>query len=209
VRQIVKRPEPASLTTYRHTPSCTYDDYREKDELRDVLVAEQGALCCYCMGTIGPDWGRMKIEHWRSKTRHPQDQLKYLNLLGGCMGGETQPYRLQHCDTHKRNADLRYNPANSSHHIAARIIYGFDGSVGSTDIAFSVELNDVLNLNLPHLKNNRKRAWDAVLQWWKSEKNRLHRQPSKTRIKKKITQQTGPYCQAAVYLLQRKLAEMS
>ncbi|MBZ5636918.1 MAG: TIGR02646 family protein [Acidobacteriia bacterium] len=213
MRQIVKGQEPASLIAYRKTPGCNYDDYREKEELRDALVAEQGAICCYCMGRIESAWGSMKIEHWRSQTGHPTEQLKYQNLLGGCTGGEGLPQHLQHCDTRKGNADLHWNPANPMHHIETRVKYTLDGAISSPDPAFDTQLNEVLNLNLPQLKNNRKGAWDSALKWWKDEKNKLHAPPPRERIEQIMIRLSStplsPFCQVAIYLLREKIARMA
>jgi hypothetical protein len=167
------------------------------------------------MGRIEPVWGSMKIEHWRSQTGHDEDQLSYRNLLGGCMGGEGQPPRLQHCDTRKADSELKFNPADPAHHIETWIAYSFDGSIRATDDDFNARLDNVLNLNLPIIKNNRKSVWDAVMKWWKSEKNRLHGPPSKEQIEGEIDRHTHsprnllPYCQVAIYVLRQKLAGMT
>jgi uncharacterized protein (TIGR02646 family) len=214
VRQITKQPEPASLTTHRLTPHCDYDNYRQKDELREALVGEQGALCCYCMGRIRADWGFMKIEHWRSQERYEGDQLKYWNLLGGCKGGEGQPRHLEHCDTRKGDADLQWNPADPAHHIETRISYALDGTIRSGDLVFNQQLNDVLNLNLPQIKNNRKGVLSALLEWWRREKDRLRAPVPRVHIEREIEEWTRsagdltPYCQVAVWWLQQKLAGM-
>lgn len=211
MRQIVKLAEPASLTAYRHTADCDYDGYREKDELRNRLAAEQGGLCCYCMGRIEPDWDSMKIEHWRSQSRFPADQLRYRNLLGGCLGGEGRPPRLQHCDTRKGDETLRWNPADPAHHIETRIAYASDGTIRSGDRTFDRQLNNVLNLNLPHLKNSRRGVLTGVLDWWKMEKSRHHRPPSRRRIEREINNLThcaasySPFCQVAVWWLRQRL----
>jgi uncharacterized protein (TIGR02646 family) len=215
VKEIVKRTEPADLTAYRQVAGSNYDGYQQKDELRNSLAAEQGALCCYCMGRIEPEWDEMKIEHWRSQTKYPADQLTYLNLLGGCMGGQGQPYRKQHCDTHKGDADLQYNPADPAHHVETRILYLADGTIQANDAVFDKQLNDVLNLNLELLKNSRKSVLTAILEWWRDERDRLHRAPSKARIQEELDQRTGgvgghsPFCQVAVWWLEQKLAGMA
>jgi len=214
VKQIVKRPEPANLTAYRHVANSDYDGYRQKDELRNSLVAEQGALCCYCMGRIEPAWGKMKIEHWRSQEHYELDRLSYWNLLGGCMGGEGQPRRKQHCDTHKGDSDLQYNPADPAHHVETRILYLADGTIQANDAVFDGQINNVLNLNLEHLKNGRKSVLTGVLEWWRTERDRLHKAPSKARLKQELDQRTGgvgpyhPFCHVAVWWLQQKLAGM-
>jgi uncharacterized protein (TIGR02646 family) len=214
VRQIAKRPEPPSLTAHRLTPHSDYDNYREKDELREALVGEQGALCCYCMQRIRVAATEMKIEHWRSQSGFPAQQLSYRNLLASCLGGHGQPGHLQHCDTKKGDQDLRWNPAEPAHHIETRITYALDGAIRADDAAFANQLNDVLNLNLPQIKNNRKGVLTALLDWWKTEKNRLNGPPPKERIEREIDQRTNgagnllPYCQVAVWWLGQKLARM-
>ena len=156
MRAITKGAEPASLTAYRKTSHCNYDDYNDKDALRHSLISEQRALCCYCMSRIQNDPTTMKIEHWRSQSHYQAEQLNYRNLLAACLGGHGQPLPLQHCDTKKANRELLWNPADPAHHIETRIRYDTDGSIRSNDPAFDSELVDVLNLNLPLLKNNRK-----------------------------------------------------
>ena len=75
----------------------------------------------------------MKIEHWRCRSRFPELDLQYRNLLGACRGNMGQPVRLQHCDTRKGEAELKWNPADPVHHIETRIRYETDGSIRSED----------------------------------------------------------------------------
>jgi hypothetical protein len=166
------------------------------------------------MGRIRTDWGSMKIEHWMSQRHHSREQLKYQNLLGGCMGGEGQPPALQHCDTRKKDLDLQWNPANPAHHIETRVSYGLDGTISSDNTVFNRQLNDVLNLNLPRIKNNRRSSLTAMLDWWKDQKNKLHRPPPKVVLEQEIESHAGgngelnPYSQVAVWFLREKLAGM-
>lgn len=215
MRQIVKGREPASLTSHRQSKHSDYGNYQDKDDLRTSLVAEQRGLCCYCMKRIHADATLMKIEHWRSQQRHQRDQLKYLNLLGGCLGGEGMPRDLQHCDTRKGDADLTFNPADPSHHIEARISYSLDGSIHSDHRAFNRELEDVLNLNVEVIKNQRKGVLDVVVAWWKDEKQRLHGPPARAHIERVIARHANgvgslmPYCRIAIWWLEQKLASMA
>ena len=214
MRAITKRREPVSLTAHRQTPHCDYDNYTAKDDLRHALVNEQRGLCCYCMGRICNGPTAMKIEHWRCRAHHPGEQLKYRNLLAACRGGEGQPPNLQHCDTRKGNRDLEWNPADPAYHIETRIRYELDGSIHADDADFDDQLNDVLNLNLPVLKNNRKGIYDAVLRWWRSQKKRNHGRVPRERLERERARHgTGvgeltPYAQVAVWLLGQKLAGM-
>jgi len=205
MRAITKGAEPASLTQHRLTQHCDYDNYAAKDELRAALHAEQRGLCCYCMGRIRVDADAMKIEHWQCQANYADQQLVYRNLLGACLGGTGQPRDKQHCDTRKGNDDIRWNPADPTHQIEARLKYDPDGTIRSNDAEFDGQLNDVLNLNHALLRNNRKGILDGVLQWWKAEK------PIPTnRIEREIDRMTDggelrPYCQVAVWWLRQKL----
>ena len=215
MREISKGPEPASLTLHRHSPPCDYDNYTGKADLRPALVAEQRGLCCYCMGRIHNGPAAMKIEHWRCQTSYPAEQLNYRNLLGACLGGHGQPAHLQHCDTRKGNSDLQWNPADPAHHIETRVRYEMDGAIRSDDPAFDNQLDDVLNLNLSLLQNNRKSVLDAVLDWWKREKARIGGPVPRERFVRERDKciagnaELTPYCQIAAWWLGQRLARMA
>lgn len=208
MRTIVKGPEPADLRAHRETPHGDYDNYPGKDGLREALVAEQRGLCCYCMGRIRAARGGMKIEHWRSQARYPEEQLDYANLLGACSGGEGGRRRDQHCDTRKADRDLLWNPADPGHRVEARVRYGVDGSVRADDEEFDAQLESVLNLNLPFLKNQRKSVLDAVLTWWSS----LAEGVGRSRLEQEVGRRTSgdgplePYVGVAVWWLEQGIA---
>ena len=215
MRQIAKGAEPASLTAHRQTPPCDYDNYTPKDDLRHALVTEQRGLCCYCMGRVHNGPTTMKIEHWRCQSRHPAEQLIYRNLLGACLGGNGQPAHLQHCDTRKGDSDLQWNPAEAAHHIETRVRYELDGSIHADDAVFDGQLHEVLNLNLPLLKNNRKGILDAVLAWWRGEKARISGPVPRERFVRERDKhiagngEIAPYCPVAVWWLGQRLARMA
>ncbi len=215
MRAIIKSPEPVSLTEHRKTPLSDYGNYQAKDELRHALVAEQRGLCCYCMSRIRPDPNSMKIEHWRSQSRYPSKQLDYRNLLAACLGGDGSPARLRHCDTRKGNNDLKWNPADPAHHVGTRIRYELDGSTRSDEADFDGQLEEVLSLNLPFLKNNRKHILDAVLHWWRHKKARIGGPVPRADLVRKRDEHIGgdgdltPYCQIAAWWLDLKLARMA
>jgi hypothetical protein len=89
------------------------------------------------------------------------ERLDYSNLLGACMGNEGQAPRSQHCDTRKEDRDLSRSPAKQSDRVEDVIQYTGDGRIVSSDPVFDAELNDVLNLNLAFLMNNRKATLTA------------------------------------------------
>jgi len=215
VRAISKGPEPASLIAHRQTRYCDYDNYGSKDDLRRALVEEQGSLCCYCMGRIRPNLNGMKIEHWQSQSRYQDKQLVYGNLLGACLGGHGSPDNLQHCDTRKGDSDLLWNPADPIHHIETRVRYDMDGTILSDEPEFDGHLNDVLNLNLAHIRNNRKSVLTAILDWFRSEKRKVMGPVPSTRFEQEIHRRTSaagsltPYCQVAVWWLRQRLSRMA
>lgn len=164
MRTIKKNTEPGSLTAHRKQPNADYDSYKDKETLRQWLVAEQRGLCCYCQSRIRPELDSMKIEHWRCQARYPDRQLDYSNLLGACLGGEGRPNHEQHCDTRKGNQELCFNPADPAHPIEQRIKFLGNGEIASDDEAINTALNDILNLNIGHLVSNRKAVLDAFKQ---------------------------------------------
>lgn len=221
MRTITKGKEPASLTQHRLTqPSDSYkpsyDNYPHKEALREVLVREQGGLCCYCMGRIYNDPTKMKIEHWQCQSRYPTKQLNYRNLLAACPGGEGQRSSHQHCDTKKGDDDLKWNPADPAHRIETRLQYGADGSIRSNDPdpTFDTQLCQVLNLNLAKLKNNRKGVLDVILKWWQDEKAKIKGPVPRSRFEQKRDQWAGgagalkPYCQVVIWWLDQRLKRM-
>ena len=211
MRPIVKGNEPPSLTRHRQTPHGDFDNYRQRDELREALVEEQRSICCYCMCRIHNDRFMMKIEHWRSRTAHPEEQLHYANLLAACRGGEGQPGKIQHCDTKKGDRDLRWNPADPEHHdhIATRISYQPDGAIVSDDPDVDRDLNQVLNLNLATIRGSRKGVFLGVMRWWRMQRRPVQR----GRLEREIERRTAaaraePYVQVAIWFFEQRLARM-
>lgn len=208
MRPIAKQREPASLTRHRATPYADYDNYAEKDELRQSLVVEQGALCCYCMGRIHPDRGHMKIEHWLCQEDHADRCLDYHNLLGACLGGQGKPPRHQHCDTRKGKRSLQRNPATTAPPVDRDVHYLADGTIRSDDTRFDGELNDVLNLNMERLKNNRKAVLESLGKW-AAQNGTLRKTTVRAELKEWQSIEDGvlrEYLQVAVYWLKKRLA---
>lgn len=211
---IGKNSEPKSLTEHRAASHSTYDNYASKDDLRASLVAEQRGICCYCMGRIRVDAQTMKIEHWQCQERYEDRQLDYSNLLGACRGSEGSPRKKQSCDTRKGSADLKWNPSDPAHVIEERIHYLVDGTIASSDAEFCCQLDEVLNLNLQVLKNNRKGVLDAIIAWWKNEKARLKGPVPKATFERELAAlQDGaelrPHCGVSVWWLSARIGRMS
>ena len=210
MRAIAKNQEPASLAQHRCNQFADYDNYADKQALRQSLVAEQRGLCCYCLSRITPEAGRMKIAHWHSQNQHPDEQLDYLNLLGACLGGQGKSPLLQHCDTRQGNRDISKNPANPAHQVERLIHFEGDGTITSDDVRFNGELNETLNLNTKFLKNNRKATLDAF-------KMTLDKrgQPPPLTLERWLREWNGetragelqPFCQIVVYWLRKRISQ--
>lgn len=213
MRAITKRKEPPSLTTHRKTAHASYENYPAdaKQELRAALVTEQRGLCCYCMARIGALSTTMKVEHWQSQEAHEARQLDYSNLLGACLGGQGQPGEDQHCDTRKGKKALKFNPADPSDNIERRVSYMTDGTIASTDEAFSAQLRDVLGLNLPVIRNRRKAMIDGLVDWLRDYRSRHHRGPdSATLLRERarwspVDGPLRPFAPVAIWWLNQRL----
>lgn len=213
MRTITKGPEPRTLVEHRATGHSDYANYADKDGLRAALLRDQRGLCCYCMTRVDTTATGMKVEHWRCQSRNADLELTYSNILAACLGGQGQPEALQHCDTRKGEQDLKFNPADAAHRIEQRIRYEMDGTIASTDTEFNAELTDVLNLNLPLLRNRRKGVLTAILDWWKSEKARLRGPVPNEQLARERARRAGdgaghlkPFDAVAVWWLDQRLA---
>lgn len=214
MRAITKGHEPRSLVEHRASMHSDYGNFADKDGLRAALVRDQRGLCCYCLNRIEATRAEMKIEHWRCQSRHADLELAYSNLLAACLGGHGQPEAKQHCDTRKGEQDLKFNPADPAHRIEQRIRFELDGTIASSDDEFNSQLNDVLNLNLPLLKNRRKGVLTAILEWWKSEKARLKGPVPKEQLARERARRVGdgagylmPFQSVTVWWLDQRIAQ--
>lgn len=210
--KINKDPEPHAWTAYRHTPGATY---KSTPELVDALMREQGFICAYCMcripckSTISNEDHR--IEHILCRDLHPDKELQYVNMVICCpghMGTE------DHCDRKKGNRDVSFNLFDKS--FIQTLSYKTDGEIVSSNQQYNREINDVLNLNTPLLKANRKASWNAAM---KELISKMGAKPWRRAIiehyldKYKSMHNRGnklmfiPYCGIVVYNLHKKLQQ--
>lgn len=226
MKQIVKLAEPHSLTQHRAKTHSSYSNLpiEAKDELRDNLLTEQGHICCYCMKRI-PEKNNieervsydMKIEHYQCQDDFQNLQLTYYNLLGACMGNEGKPKKLQTCDTKKGNLPLTINPVSSSPNCEILFKYAADGEISSiaNDVEINRQINDVLNLNMQTLKDNRKQIYLEVQRKVEAE-SRQHITKSlkikyftqeRNKWLNKIDRKHKEFCMVAVYYLTKKIKQ--
>jgi uncharacterized protein (TIGR02646 family) len=213
MKKIIKQSEPRSLVKHRAkqraNENADYDNYSDKDNLRDYLLKEQGYICCYCMSRIKLD--EMKIEHWKPQTKYTSLQLDYRNLLGACMGKEGARPQNQHCDTRKGDSEITINPIEGDKNCENLIKYRPDGKIYSDDVSVNHDLNETLNLNLGFLQKNRKDALNVVIR--KLDEKFSNKTWTKITVQKEIDKlntkdENGfydEYCQIAISYLKSKL----
>lgn len=207
MKNIRRGPEPAGLQQHRREPDAAFANLPAvaKDEVRKALVRDQGAICCYCMDRIGPEHDRMKIEHWVPQSVDAGLELTWSNLLGACPGGMGGPAASQHCDTSRGNAQITIDPRGDIEH---GFRYLTNGRIELDDPSRQAELDDLLCLNIDKLR----RARRAVLEGMKAAMARKKGEWSRSFVERQIRgwreRSSGhfrPYCQVAVYWLQKRL----
>ncbi|MGV7091246.1 TIGR02646 family protein [Siccibacter turicensis] len=211
MREFIKGHEPKELTEYKLKEDAVYDgrDFTVvKNKIREHLLAEQGAVCAYCMDRISLDPDKMKIEHWLCQNQHKAQQLEYRNLLACCMGHQGSPFSDQTCDTRKGASNLKYSPCDPTHHINTIIKYQRNGKIYSSDAEFDQQLNNILNLNKPRLIANRKAAVDTIQAKLNTKVGR-RTQSDIARVLEKVIdnkqKEFMPFYGAIAYYLQNKL----
>lgn len=154
-----------------------------KNQVREVLMQEQGHLCAYCMRRIPDeriseedmDLSNVYIEHWQARSSERKQGenkgLDYYNMLAVCSRNEKAPEargkrkrRFFTCDKKRESAALTINPLDTK--TIGSIYYLSDGIIRSYDSDIDNDLNVRLNLNCNTeavtLPQNRKAVLDAV-----------------------------------------------
>jgi len=206
--------QPLSLRQHKAKPHSNYGNYDEKNDLRDVLLKEQGYLCCYCMQTIRT-YEKMKIEHFKpysvynGKNGKEDLTLVYSNLLAVCCESNT-PKHLVHCDVTKQNKEIKLNPTKKQ--LMDLIKFGSNGKVYTENETYDKEIDEILNLNTERLKKERESICKTIEYAINKEfKNKtVTKSFLNENIKKWERQYEGKYnayCQVAIFYLQKKLAK--
>jgi len=156
---ITKTTEPLSLARHRRELHASYDNYKDKNDVRDKLLAEQGYICCYCMRKISKE--NMKIEHRSPQNETVENDLCYRNLFAACKGNEGRPKKEQTCDTRKGEEVIEINPLEKTK--IDTISYQHDGSICSTNTTYQKEIDKILNLNFTEITRARKTTLDEAL----------------------------------------------
>ena len=188
---IQKGREPNAWMRYRLTKGV---EFRAIPELKDSLLKEQGYLCAYCMARIDKD--HMKVEHFKPRSRYPRLKFSYKNLLACCLG-KTQEE--SHCDTSKGNAEISLSPLSPSCVDTLSYESG-TGKIKSSNPYYDRELDRILHLNTPIIKQNRLKVLQGAIQALRIRKQ-LEKEwnPVDKEGKRK------PYCGIVIYFLAKKL----
>jgi uncharacterized protein (TIGR02646 family) len=204
---------PASFQKHLLQPNHHYDNYPEKDDLRTSLLGEQGYICCYCMRRIAEPTGqKMVIEHFKPQSLYPDLQFDYNNLLASCHGGgnKNAPEMYQHCDERKKSHEIAINPLNQT--MMEHIKFTANGEIYTENEFLDSDINNVLNLNLQQLKNERKAIILGLEQ--KIKQKFKGKTVSKSFINELLKEwsvqkenQYRPMCQVAIHYLQKKMKQ--
>jgi uncharacterized protein (TIGR02646 family) len=202
---------PFSFQKHLLQPNHHYDNYPEKEDLRASLLSEQGYICCYCMRRIAePTAQKMVIEHFKPQSLYPELQFNYYNLLASCQGNEGLSEAYQHCDERKKSHEITINPLNQT--MMERIKFTSNGEIYTDDVILDKDINNVLNLNLQQLKNERKAIILGLEQ--KIQRKFKDKTVSKSFINELLKEwsarednQYRPMCQVAIQYLQKKMKQ--
>jgi uncharacterized protein (TIGR02646 family) len=174
VKRIRKSVEPAPLVAWKASlrPRTFIPDWEDFDPgarsaVRVTLHADQGQICCYCMGSIAN--GAFHIEHFKPRNAFEHLTYSWLNMLASCEGysrpdvnGVLIESQLQ-CGQYKDNwfeAGVTIDPlrANVEKHFRFRLDgrIAAEKSLSPQGKAAVDETIRRLNLNAPSLIERRK-----------------------------------------------------
>ena len=93
-----------------------------KNELRQQLVTEQGALCCYC-GSLIENNSHTRMEHVDSKSNNIEKTFDYHNLAAACSGGKYIIHMIVVGDTLQSIADKYVTNVETIKHLNPDIYF--------------------------------------------------------------------------------------
>lgn len=154
-----KGPAPACLTVLAATPGADWDSVHgdQKQEMREGLARDQGALCAYCQRRVRTSEQEMRIDHW-----HPREAgggvFQWTNLVGSCATRGT-------CDDAKHETRLFLHPARGQGPDPRTFLrYLGSGDVVADEPRARGDLQ-TLNLNEYALRRARREIHEALTVW--------------------------------------------
>lgn len=218
MRYIRKGEEQKSLTQYKKYWNAYYEGYKNKNDIRENLLKEQGYLCGYCMRRLS-SVNDVKIEHLMPQSTLDEKQaLNYKIMIGVCYGnshiGKDRRREQLTCDAHRGNKKMVISPFDRN--CIDKIEYDATGRIYSKDLDVNKDINETLNLNYngedAYLMINRRNVLEILKKqlikyqkqgiWKKSLlKNALQRYEEPDKEGKLI-----PYSGIAIRYLKKKLS---
>ena len=175
--RIVKKQRVPTIFSQIKSSREDYDELvsSEKDEIKEILLEEQGYKCAYCMSNI--NMNNSTIEHYIPRKGTNGDMslsLDYLNLFAVCDTTRGCPEEEQTCDVKKGDKLLHIDPRLQEH--IDTIYYDRSGYIRSSFSSgaenFDDDLNQILNLNSRQLLNNRVSAWKTLMRLMNQKKDK-------------------------------------
>ena len=158
MKYIKKGDEPQSFTDWKNLANedwqPTYDKLsgREKRDVKNTLIKEQGGICCYCEREL--KYSDSHIEHLNPQSNSEEEQLNFDNLLCSCQG-KLEKREPQHCGNSKGDEILPITPLQNN--CANQFTYTEDGYIGFIDEK-SKKTIKILQLDIDKLNNLRNKA---------------------------------------------------
>lgn len=204
--------EPNTLKKHKKSkvPTPNYDNFREKADVLKALWKEQNGLCAFCMQQIQEAKSdKMLIEHFYPEDKYLDLLLEYRNYLGVCLGGKKGLKDLYHCDKSKKNIEISICPHDKT--MMEQIKFASDGSVFTGNDQYDYEINEVLRLNLEHLRKERKAIITATQKILSKEKKitKAFLQKEINRWEKSKDGKLQSFCQVAVSYLNKKIQQVN
>ena len=173
MKYIQKSAEPTSLSTWKIKQGAKIPTWKSfgrtvvKGQLLEILLKEQGYICCYCGVAI--DKGNCHIEHFKPQGIDETVRFDYFNLIVSCQGEDQQPRVPVHCGHQKDNwydEKLLVSPLIAN--CAGFFKYSAAGEILPTEetskkLAAETTI-EKLALNIPKLQRMRQAAIDAELE---------------------------------------------
>jgi uncharacterized protein (TIGR02646 family) len=134
-----------------------------KNTIKQLLMEEQGFICCYCQQRIQFD-ENTQIEHLIARAVEAQKMFDYHNLLACCKGGESERQTdktfPEYCGASKGNKTIEINPlqADCESFFEYEVVDFTDDSVYIKMAGKTAEAQntiDTLQLNCAYLQEQR------------------------------------------------------
>jgi len=194
VKYILKRDEPQSFTDWKNLANedwkPTYDKLsgKEKKDVKNALIDEQGGICCYCERVL--EYNDSHIEHLNAQCNSEEERLDFNNMLCSCQQQLKKSEPL-HCGNSKGDKALLITPLNSD--CQEKFTYTEDGQIGYTDSA-SKDTIDILQLNIDKLNSLRESIIDTFVYLDPNTKDELlSREDRKIYVEKYLEKKDNRY----------------